>query len=75
MNQQPLFPIMETWSTSQKLAVYDFCKILSELLWQQYEEVLIEEMIRLDHERGLDEYGLYDESQGELPFDYDDLNF
>ena len=42
MKPEPLFPLTEEWSPAQKLAVYDFCRLLSETLWQQYEDELLD---------------------------------
>jgi hypothetical protein len=74
MKPEPLFPLTEDWSPAQKLAVYDFCRLLSETLWQQYEDELIDEMIRLDRTNGLAPLRDVDERNLELPFD-DELSF
>ena len=63
-------PIMDTWSTEQKLAVYDLCRLISEALWQHDRDGLLEAMIHDDHERGFD----LDNRNLELPFE-DDLPF
>ena len=65
--------IMESWSSEQKLAVYDLCRMISESLWQQDRDGLLEAMIRDDHKRGFDHTDL-DNPNLELPFD-DDLPF
>ena len=74
MKPEPLFPLTEEWSPAQKLAVYDFCRLLSETLWQHYENDLIEEMIRLDRANGFTPLTDVDERNLELPFD-DELTF
>ena len=74
MKPQSLFPLTEDWSPAQKLAVYDFCRLLSETLWQQYEDELIDEMIRLDRANGFAPLRGADERNLELPFD-DELIF
>lgn len=75
MKPQSLFPLAEDWSPAQKLAVYDFCRLLSETLWQQYEDELIDEMIRIDHANGFAPLSAADDRNLELPFDDDDLMF
>ena len=65
-------PIMETWSIEQKLAVYDLCRLISEILWQHDRDGLLQAMIRDDQERGFDHD--YDNRNLELPFE-DDLPF
>ena len=67
-------PIMDTWSIEQKLAVYDLCRLISESLWQQDRDGLLEAMIRDDHKRGFDHTDDLDNPNLELPFD-DDLPF
>jgi len=67
-------PIIDTWSADQKLAVYDFCRLISEILWQHDREGLLEAMIRDDQARGFDHAGNLDNRHLELPFE-DDLPF
>ena len=75
MSTPPLpLGIMETWSIEQKLAVYDLCRLISESLWQQDRDGLLEAMIRDDHKRGFDHTDDLDNPNLELPFD-DDLPF
>ena len=73
---RPTLPLsmMETWSPEQRLAVYDFCRLISEILWQHDRDGLLEAMIRDDHKRGFDHTGDLDNPNLELPFD-DDLPF
>ena len=73
--RRPTVPlsIMATWSTEQRLAVYDLCRLISESLWQHDRDGLLEAMIRDDHERGFDHVGDPNPNL-ELPFD-DDLPF
>ena len=66
--------IMETWSPEQRLAVYDLCRLISESLWQQDRDGLLEAMIRDDHKRGFDHTDDLENPNLELPFD-DDLPF
>jgi len=75
MKPAPLFPLAETWSSAQKLAVYDFCRLLSETLWQQYQDELLDEMLREDQRHGFDLMRDADNANLELPFDDDPLNF
>jgi hypothetical protein len=73
MRTSPLpLPIMKTWSPEQKLAVYDFCRLFSEILWQHDRDGLLEAMIRDD--RDLDHADDLRNRNLELPFD-DDLPF
>ena len=75
MSTPPLpLPIMDTWSIEQKLAVYDLCRLISEILWQHDRDGLLQAMIRDDHKRGFDHTGDLDNPNLELPFD-DDLPF
>ena len=54
MTTPPLpLSIMETWSPEQKLAVYDLCRLISEILWQHDRDGLLEAMIRDDHDARL----------------------
>jgi hypothetical protein len=66
--------IMQTWSPEQKLAVYDLCRLISEVLWQHDRDSLLEAMIRDDRDRGFDHAYDLDNPNLELPFD-DDLPF
>ena len=74
MTTPPPLPlsIMESWSPEQRLAVYDLCRIISEILWQHDRDGLLEAMIRDDRERGFDHD--LDNRNLELPFE-DDLPF
>jgi len=73
MRTPPLpLPIMDTWSIEQKLAVYDLCRLISEILWQHDRDGLLAAMIRDDHVRGFDHDR--DNRNLELPFN-DDLPF
>ena len=65
-------PIMETWSPEQKLAVYDLCHLIGEVLWQHDRDGLLQAMIRDDQRRSLAHEP--DNPNLELPFD-DDLPF
>ena len=66
--------IMETWSPEQKLAVYDLCRLISEVLWQHDRDGLLEAMIRDDQKRGFEHAYDLDNPNLELPFE-DDLPF
>ena len=76
MMTRPTLPlsIMESWSPEQKLAVYDFCRIIGEVLWQHDRDGLLKAMIRDDRDRGCDHADDPDNPNLELPFD-DDLPF
>ena len=75
MRTPPLpLPIMDTWSIEQKLAVYDLCRLISESLWQQDRDALLEAMIRDDRARGFEHADDFHSRNLELPFD-DDLPF
>ena len=75
MKTSPLpLPIMETWSSEQKLAVYDLCRLISEVLWQYDRDALLDAMIRDDQQHGFDHPGHHDNRNLDLPFD-DDLPF
>jgi len=72
MTTPPLpLSIMGTWSPEQKLAVYDLCRIISEILWQHDRDGLLEAMIRDDHDRGFDHTDDLDNRNLELPFEHD----
>ena len=73
---RPTLPLsmMETWSPEQRLAVYDFCRLISEILWQHDRDGLLEAMIRDDHKRDFDHTGDLDNPNLERPFE-DDLPF
>ena len=73
---RPTLPLsmMETWSPEQRLAVYDFCRLISEILWQHDRDGLLQAMIRDDQERGFDHDYDFDNRNLELPFE-DDLPF
>ncbi|MCB1873317.1 MAG: hypothetical protein KDI49_15165 [Gammaproteobacteria bacterium] len=72
MNTLPPLPLFNEWTPAQKLAVYDFCRLMSELLWQQHRDLLLEEMMRIDRANGFEH--LADDRNLELPFD-NDLDF
>lgn len=65
----PLLPIMANWSPEQKLAVYDVCRLISESLWQQDRDTLLEAMIRDDRARGFSHGPELDNPNLELPFE------
>ena len=73
MTTPPPLPlsIMESWSPEQKLAVYDLCRIMSEILWQHDRDSLLEAMIRKDNERGIQQVYDLNNPNLELPFDDD----
>lgn len=74
MTTQLPLPIMETWSPQQRLAVYDLCRLISEILWQHDRDGLLDAMIRNDLDRGLEHPYDIDDLNLQLPFD-DDLPF
>lgn len=74
MNPPPL-TLIDEWTPAQKLAVYDFCRLMSETLWQQHEDVLLEEMMRIDRANGFEHQHPVDNRNLELPFWDDELTF
>ncbi len=73
MMTRPSIPlsIIDTWSPEQKLAVYDFCRLISEILWQHDRDGLLEAMIRDDNDRGFNHAYDIDNRNLELPFEDD----
>lgn len=71
----PPLSVIDEWTPPQKLAVYEFCRLMGEILWQQYEDVLLAEMIRIDRARGFEQPSPVAERNLELPFEDDDLSF
>ena len=67
----PPLSIMATWSPEQKLAVYDFCRLISEIFWQRDRDSLLEAMIRDDQEHGFELAYNLDNRNLELPFEHD----
>ena len=47
---------------------------MSEILWQRYEDVLLEEMMRIDQDNGFDHLNTEAGRNLELPFD-DEITF
>ena len=75
MNRPSLpLPIMETWSIEQKLAVYDLCRLISEILWQHDRDGLLQAVIHDDQQRGFAHPHDPDNPNLDLPFE-DDLPF
>jgi len=74
MSALPLLHLIDAHTPAQKLAVYDFCRLMSEILWQRYEDVLLEEMMRIDHDNGFDHLNTEAGCNLELPFD-DEITF
>lgn len=74
MSTLPLLHLIDAYTPAQKLAVYDFCRLMSEILWQRYEDVLLEEMMRIDHDNGFDHLNREAGHNLELPFD-DEITF
>ena len=67
MKQGLPYELMQNWTPEQLLAVYDFCRLMSEAIWQQHEDTLLEQMIDSDRESDL----LDNNDNLELPFDDD----
>lgn len=67
MKYIPRFPLENDWTPEQALAVYDFCQLLTETLWQRYEDILIEQIIDNDQRRGF--HHSRDIESFEPPFD------
>lgn len=74
MNARPLLHLIDACTPAQKLAVYDFCRLMSEILWQRHEDVLLEEMMRIDRENGFEHLNTDAGRNLELPFD-DEIKF
>jgi len=74
MSALPLLHLIDACTPAQKLAVYDFCRLLSEILWQRYEDALLEEMMRIDQDNGFDHFNTEIGHNLELPFD-DEITF
>ena len=74
MSALPLLHLIDACTPAQKLAVYDFCRLMSEILWQRYEDILLEEMMRIDRDNGFDHLNTEASRNLELPFD-DEITF
>ena len=74
MSALPLLHLIDACTPAQKLAVYDFCRLMSEIFWQRYEDVLLEEMMRIDRDNGFDHFNTEAGRNLELPFD-DEITF
>lgn len=48
MNQRQLRELTQQWTPEQLLAAYDFCCLMSDTLWQQHEDTLLELMVERD---------------------------
>ena len=70
---KPLEPLtlMDEWTPAQRLAVYDFCRLTSEMLWQNHRDSLLEEMMRSDRNHGYEHHRDVNEYNLELPFDHE----
>lgn len=42
--------LMRNWTPQQVLAVYDFCRLMSDAIWQQHEDTLLNQMVAEDHQ-------------------------
>jgi len=66
-----LFALMDKFTPSQLLAVYDVCQLLTETLSQRYQDILLEEMIARDRDNGFRPFKPPDETAVDIPFDDD----
>ena len=69
MKQLPLIELTQQWTPEQLLAVYDLCRLISETLWQQHEDTLLEQMIERDQGNGHEPYSRQKNSNLDVPFD------
>lgn len=65
--------LMHSWTPQQLLAVYDFCKLMAEHIWQEHEQVLINQMIQADQQHEPKRCSHTTDVNLELPFDDTDL--
>lgn len=69
MNERALFELTQHWTPDQLLALYDFCRLMEEVLWQRHEDTLLEQMIIRDQENGFEPFSSHRQENLELPFD------
>lgn len=62
------YELMQNWTPEQRLAVYDFCRLMSEAIWLQHKDALLEQMIDSDRELDLLDDNTNNDNL-ELPFD------
>ena len=63
------YELMQNWTPQQLLAVYDFCRLMSEGIWQQHEDTLLQLMIELDRDTESEPLDNNTGDNLELPFD------
>ena len=59
----------KTVTTEHVQALCDFCSLMNYTLWQQYEEILLKHMIRIDWESGDGSSRIHKQDHLELPLD------
>lgn len=69
MNPRRLLELTERWTPEQLLAAYDFCCLMSDTLWQQHEDTLLEQMVERDREKTEEPINGQYHDNLELPFD------
>lgn len=69
MNRQRVLELTERWTPEQLLAAYDFCCLMSDTLWQQHEQTLLEQMVERDREGAEEPVSGQRHDSPELPFD------
>jgi hypothetical protein len=70
MNQRQLQELTQQWTPEQLLAAYDFCCLMSDTLWQQHEDTLLELMVERDRiSDNNNRSGCQQSDNLELPFD------
>lgn len=70
MNRQQLLELTQQWTPEQLLAAYDFCCLMSDTLWQQHEDKLLELMVERDRiSDNNNRSGCQQIDNLELPFD------
>ena len=65
---------LDTWTPEQLLAVYDFCQMMGETIWQLRSEDLVDHLRRKENASATNWPATVEEENLPLPFD-DDLPF
>ena len=71
MNPRQLRELTQQWTPEQLLAAYDFCCLMSDTLWLQHEDVLLELMVERD--RISDNTPCIGDQNDNLELPFDDL--
>lgn len=69
MNPRGPLELTERWTPEQLLAAYDLCCLMSDTLWQQHEDTLLEQMIERDREHPEEPISGQHHGNLELPLD------